>query len=106
MGRSNCGMMIFFFLPSKFCLSILSLQVLNILTSSKELFDLIKMADSVLHSKQAGSEKSMLNSLYRYIPSILEQLQVFFSYSYLFELCLFHFTFECVMSTRMLCIGP
>ncbi|KAL5551432.1 hypothetical protein UlMin_001608 [Ulmus minor] len=51
------------------------LKVMNTLTSSKELTELIKMTDSVFHSKQTGSGKSMLNSLCRYVPSIREQLQ-------------------------------
>ncbi|KAF3943498.1 hypothetical protein CMV_029953 [Castanea mollissima] len=50
-------------------------KVMNILTSSKELVDLIKNVDTVFHSKQAGSGKSMLNSLCRFVPSIREQLQ-------------------------------
>ncbi|EEF28225.1 conserved hypothetical protein [Ricinus communis] len=51
------------------------LQVLKILTSSKELTDLIKNVNAVFHSKQAGSGKSMLNGLYSYVPLIREQLQ-------------------------------
>lgn len=50
-------------------------KVMSILTSSKELTDLIKNVDTVFHSKQAGSGKTMLNSLYRFVPSIREQLQ-------------------------------
>lgn len=49
---------------------------MSILTSSKELTDLIKNVDTVFHSKQAGSGKSMLNSLYRFVPAIRDQLQV------------------------------
>ncbi len=52
---------------------------MNILTSSKELADLIKNMDTVFHSKQAVSGKSMLNSLCRFVPSIREQLQVYSS---------------------------
>ncbi|KAJ7944726.1 Sphingomyelin phosphodiesterase [Quillaja saponaria] len=51
------------------------LKVMDTLTSSKVLIDLLRNVDTVFHSKQAGSGKSMLNSLYRYIPSIREQLQ-------------------------------
>ncbi|XP_062073942.1 uncharacterized protein LOC133778135 [Humulus lupulus] len=51
------------------------LKVISILTSSKELLDLIKMVDSIFHSKQTGSGKPMLNSLYRFVPSIREQLK-------------------------------
>ncbi|MED6174964.1 hypothetical protein PIB30_073971 [Stylosanthes scabra] len=51
------------------------LKVLDVLTSSKELMDLLKNVDTLFHSKQAGSGKPMLNNLYRYVPSIHEQLQ-------------------------------
>ncbi|OMO52532.1 hypothetical protein COLO4_37128 [Corchorus olitorius] len=51
------------------------LKVLSLLTSSKELVDLLKNVDAVFHSKQALSSKSKVNSLYRYVPSIREQLQ-------------------------------
>ncbi|TKY55472.1 Sphingomyelin phosphodiesterase 4 [Spatholobus suberectus] len=51
------------------------LKVLDTLTSSKELIDLLKTVDSLFHSKQAGSGKTMLNNLYKYIPIIREQLQ-------------------------------
>uniref|UniRef100_A0A5B7AYY4 Putative sphingomyelin phosphodiesterase 4 n=1 Tax=Davidia involucrata TaxID=16924 RepID=A0A5B7AYY4_DAVIN len=50
-------------------------KVINILTSSGELIDLIKNVDTVFHSKPAGSSKSMFNSLYRFVPTIREQLQ-------------------------------
>ncbi|XVF51777.1 hypothetical protein PTKIN_Ptkin04bG0211900 [Pterospermum kingtungense] len=52
------------------------LKVVSLLTSSKELIDLIRNVDTVFHSKQAISSKSTLNSLYRFVPSIREQLQV------------------------------
>ncbi|XP_022718911.1 uncharacterized protein LOC111277047 [Durio zibethinus] len=51
------------------------LKVISLLTSSKELIDLIKNVDAIFHSKQAVSSKSTLNSLYRYVPLIREQLQ-------------------------------
>ncbi|KAL2321550.1 hypothetical protein Fmac_025929 [Flemingia macrophylla] len=51
------------------------LKVLDTLTSSKELIDLLKTVDSLFHSIQAGSSKPMLNNLYRYVPIIREQLQ-------------------------------
>ncbi|XP_059657598.1 uncharacterized protein LOC132304087 [Cornus florida] len=51
------------------------LKVLDILTSSGELLDLAKSVDTVFHSKPAGSSKSMLNSLYRFVPTVREQLQ-------------------------------
>ncbi|KAL7595321.1 hypothetical protein Lser_V15G28071 [Lactuca serriola] len=51
-------------------------KVINVLTSSRELVDLIKNVDIVFHSvPAAGSSKSMLNTLYRFVPSIREQLQ-------------------------------
>ncbi|KAK7386257.1 hypothetical protein VNO78_26362 [Psophocarpus tetragonolobus] len=51
------------------------LKVLDTLTSSKELIDLLKTVDSLFHSKQTGSGKPMSNNLYRYVPIIREQLQ-------------------------------
>ena len=53
-------------------------QVLTILTSSKDLLDLMKTMDIAFHSKQAGSGKSRLNSLYRFVTPIREQLNVEF----------------------------
>ncbi|KAL6979762.1 sphingomyelin phosphodiesterase [Sarracenia purpurea var. burkii] len=52
-------------------------EVINILTSSRELVDLIKNVDIVFHSEPttSRSSKSMLNSLYRFVPTIREQLQ-------------------------------
>ncbi|KAH0643062.1 hypothetical protein KY290_035433 [Solanum tuberosum] len=50
-------------------------KVITILASSTELMDLIKNVDIVFHSKPAGSSKSMLNALHRYVPAIREQLQ-------------------------------
>ncbi|XP_058757698.1 uncharacterized protein LOC131630972 [Vicia villosa] len=51
------------------------LKVLDTLTSSKELIDLLKNMDTLFHSKQTGLGKPMLNNLYRYVPIIREQLQ-------------------------------
>lgn len=51
------------------------LKVLNILTSSRELIDLIKNVNTVFHAKQARSSKSKLHNLYRFVPAICEQLQ-------------------------------
>lgn len=51
------------------------LKVINVLTSSRELIELLKNVDTVFHSKQAGSGKSMLNSLCKFVPSIREQMQ-------------------------------
>ncbi|XAR70481.1 Sphingomyelin phosphodiesterase [Bertholletia excelsa] len=45
-------------------------KLLSILTSSGELIDLIKNVDTAFHSKPAGSY-----SLYRFVPTICEQLQ-------------------------------
>ncbi|KAL2489982.1 hypothetical protein Fot_43274 [Forsythia ovata] len=50
-------------------------KVINILTSSTELKDLIKNVDTVFHSKQAESSKSRLNTLNRFVPTIRQQLQ-------------------------------
>lgn len=51
------------------------LKVLNILTSSRELMDLIKNVNTVFHAEQSRSSKSKLHSLYRFVPTIREQLQ-------------------------------
>lgn len=50
-------------------------KVLSVLTSSTDLINLIKNVDTVFHSKPSGSSKSVLNNLYRFVPSIREQLQ-------------------------------
>ncbi|XP_075522943.1 uncharacterized protein LOC142555754 isoform X1 [Primulina tabacum] len=50
-------------------------KVINILTSSNELMDLLKNTDTVYHSKVTGSSKSMLNTLNRFVPTIRRQLQ-------------------------------
>ncbi|XP_047332152.1 uncharacterized protein LOC124935772 [Impatiens glandulifera] len=50
-------------------------KVLDILTSSRELTDLINNMDTAFHSKPCGSSKSMVSSLYRYVPMIREQLK-------------------------------
>ncbi|CAI0413197.1 unnamed protein product [Linum tenue] len=51
------------------------LKVITVLTSNKELINLIKNVDKVFHTKQAGSGKAMLSSLYKYVPLIRDQLQ-------------------------------
>ncbi|WCJ25862.1 hypothetical protein M5689_007719 [Euphorbia peplus] len=51
------------------------LQVVKVLTASKDLTDLIKDMYAAFHSKQAGSGKLMTNSLYRYVPLIREGLE-------------------------------
>lgn len=50
------------------------LQLLNILTSSNELVDLVKKVDAAYHSKPAGSSP-ISDTSYRSISSIREQLQ-------------------------------
>ncbi|KAK6935150.1 hypothetical protein RJ641_035305 [Dillenia turbinata] len=50
------------------------LKVMNILTSSKELVDLIKNVDAAFHLVPSGG-KTMLNSAYRFIPQICQQLE-------------------------------
>lgn len=51
------------------------LQVLGILTSSRELMDLLKNVDAAYRSKLAGSSHATLDAPYKYVPSIREQLQ-------------------------------
>ncbi|XP_077245016.1 sphingomyelin phosphodiesterase [Tasmannia lanceolata] len=51
------------------------LKMLNILTSSRELMDLLKKVDSAYHSKPAGSFSPMFDSSYKCVSSIREQLQ-------------------------------
>lgn len=53
----------------------MALKVINTLTSSRELITLIRNVYTVYHSKQAGPSKSHFNTLYRFVPSIREQLQ-------------------------------
>ncbi|XP_043717187.1 uncharacterized protein LOC122665175 [Telopea speciosissima] len=50
-------------------------KVLNVLTSSRELMDLVKRVDAAFHSKPNVSSSPMINSLQKYVPSIREQLQ-------------------------------
>ncbi|GAB4858069.1 hypothetical protein Ancab_015971 [Ancistrocladus abbreviatus] len=50
-------------------------KVINALTSSKELLDLIKNVDLVFHMKNAGSGTVMLNNLYKFVVPIREQLE-------------------------------
>lgn len=53
----------------------MTLKVINTLASSRELITVIRNVYTVYHSKQAGPSKSHLNTLYRFVPSIREQLQ-------------------------------
>ncbi|XP_021767985.1 uncharacterized protein LOC110732360 [Chenopodium quinoa] len=50
-------------------------RVIDILLSSNELLELIKNVDAVFHSKNAGSSKSALSNLNKFIPQIREQLK-------------------------------
>ncbi|CAO2819494.1 unnamed protein product [Amaranthus hypochondriacus] len=51
-------------------------RVIDILTSSKELLELLKNVDTIFHSKTvAGSGKSALSNLNKFIPQIREQLE-------------------------------
>lgn len=63
------------------------------LTSSRELIELLKNVDTVFHSKQAGSGKSMLNSLCKFVPSIREQMQVNYPLPLIPLFFLFQFNF-------------
>lgn len=47
-------------------------KIIEILTSSIELLELVKNVDTVFHSKNAGSGKSVLN---KFVPQIREKLQ-------------------------------
>ncbi|KZV45958.1 hypothetical protein F511_10648 [Dorcoceras hygrometricum] len=50
-------------------------KVINILTSSSELMDLLKNMDTVYHSKVTESSKLRLNKFNRFVPTIRQQLQ-------------------------------
>lgn len=50
-------------------------KVVSILTSSSELINLIKDDHTVFHSKPFRSSKTVLHNLYKFVPSIKEQLQ-------------------------------
>ncbi|XP_042511869.1 uncharacterized protein LOC122086991 [Macadamia integrifolia] len=50
-------------------------KVLNVLSSSRELMDLIKRVDAAFHSKPNASSSPMIDSLQKYVASIWEQLQ-------------------------------
>lgn len=69
-----------------------SLQVLDILTSSKELMDFLRKVDAEYHSKQSGPFSSCVDNVHKYIPSIREQLRVTYLQDtiFLFELILFY----------------
>lgn len=51
---------------------------MSLLAASRDLAELIRKMDDVFHSKSVVSGKSMFSSLYKYVPSIREQLQVIF----------------------------
>ncbi|GMH09556.1 hypothetical protein Nepgr_011397 [Nepenthes gracilis] len=50
-------------------------KIINVLTSSKELLGLIKNVDTVFHSKNAGSGRTMVNSMHKFVAPVREQLQ-------------------------------
>ncbi|KAJ4955326.1 hypothetical protein NE237_012109 [Protea cynaroides] len=50
-------------------------KVLNVLTSSRELMDLIRRVDAAFHSKPNASSSPRIDSLQKYVPFIQEQLQ-------------------------------
>ncbi|KAL2925420.1 DNA double-strand break repair Rad50 ATPase [Bienertia sinuspersici] len=50
-------------------------RVIDVLISSRELLELIKNVDAIFHSRNAGSGKTSLNYLNKFIPQIREQLQ-------------------------------
>jgi hypothetical protein len=54
----------------------LFLQVLEVLCSSTELLALLCRVETVYCTRHAGSASYMNNDLYKYIQTILEQLQV------------------------------
>lgn len=73
---SLCSNFSCFIVSSTVCSFVSCYQVLNILTSSRELLDLIKNVNTVFHAEQSRSSKSKLHSLYRFVPTIREQLEV------------------------------
>ncbi|KAL9242774.1 hypothetical protein vseg_016740 [Gypsophila vaccaria] len=50
-------------------------KVMDILTSSRELLDLIKNADAAFHSQSSVGGKATTSSVYKFVPQIREQLQ-------------------------------
>ncbi|KAK9668001.1 hypothetical protein RND81_13G027900 [Saponaria officinalis] len=50
-------------------------KVMDILTSSRELLDLIKNADAAFHSQSSLGGKATASSVYKFVPQIREQLQ-------------------------------
>ncbi|ERN00158.1 hypothetical protein AMTR_s00111p00045560 [Amborella trichopoda] len=53
----------------------MTMKVLNILTSSKELLDLVMRVDAAYHSKPCSLSSPFMDSLYKNVPSIREKLQ-------------------------------
>ncbi|XP_068650864.1 uncharacterized protein [Aristolochia californica] len=51
------------------------LELLSLLTSSRELTELLKKVGTTYRSKPVGSASAIVDSSYKYIPSIREQLQ-------------------------------
>ncbi|KAF6172779.1 hypothetical protein GIB67_042818 [Kingdonia uniflora] len=50
-------------------------KALDLLTSSKELMDLMKKVDTAFHLKASVSSSAIFDSSYKFVPSIREQLQ-------------------------------
>ncbi|KAL5728376.1 sphingomyelin phosphodiesterase [Ranunculus cassubicifolius] len=50
-------------------------KLLSVLTSSRELRDLMKRVDIAFHSRSFTSNSSIVDSAYKFVPSIREQLQ-------------------------------
>ncbi|XP_074303946.1 uncharacterized protein LOC141638434 [Silene latifolia] len=50
-------------------------KVMDILTSSRELLDLIKNVDAAFHSKSSVGSKTTISRLHKFVPQIREQLQ-------------------------------
>ncbi|KAF6140377.1 hypothetical protein GIB67_005302 [Kingdonia uniflora] len=51
-------------------------KALDLLTSSKELMDLMKKVDTAFHLKASVSSSAIFDSSYKFVPSIREQLQM------------------------------
>lgn len=50
--------------------------MLNILTSSRELLELLQKVDAAYHSKPVGPSSYSSDEVHKYVPSIREQLLV------------------------------
>ncbi|KAG8374699.1 hypothetical protein BUALT_Bualt10G0023200 [Buddleja alternifolia] len=74
---AKIDMSFLYWVDSKFCFWDVkeNATMINILTSSNELMDLIKNVDSVFHSKAAEPSKPVLSALNSFIPTVRQQLQ-------------------------------